>query len=328
MNRNAKAPLLAASLSVFSVGVVGAIVGGTSPSAAQSKAPASEAAQKAEAERSAKEGERLLGQHDTQGAIAELGKAYSLTKNPKYLLPLGLAYAEAERPLDALEAIGGYLKDAGAVADADRKKIGGKFAVMMDQVGGLVTLEATRNSAQVKVDGRVVGVTPLAMPLRLAPGRHEIVMVPAPTDPSSGAKVLLDVKPGEHKTIKLEPGARSRFLEPQSQNEAGQDDPGRRAGLTPTQASNEPRTPTGTSTTAGTSAGATGGGESAFRDIHKKWWFWTGVGGAVAVLGVGLGVGLGRRNTGATEEFPNLPTWPGGTVDGRPAMVMSAGITP
>jgi hypothetical protein len=318
MNRNATAPLLAASLGVLSVG----IFGGICPSAAQSKAP-SEAAAKAEAERAAKEGERLLGQHDTQGAIAELGKAYSLSKNPKYLLPLGLAYAEAERPLDALEAIGGYLKDAGAVSDADRKKIGGKFAVMMDQVGGLVTLEATRNSAQVKVDGRVVGVTPLAMPLRLQPGKHEIVMVPAPTDPSSGAKVLLDVKPGEHKTVKLEPGARSRFLEPQSQNEAGQgqDDPGRRTGLTPTQASNEPRTPTGTS-----SGGS--GGESAFRDIHKKWWFWTGVGGAVAVLGVGLGVGLGRRNTGATEEFPNLPTWSGGTVDGRPAMVMSAGFTP
>lgn len=320
MNRNATAPLLAVSLSVFSVGSFG----GISPSVAQSKAPASEAASKAEAERAAKEGERLLGQHDTQGAIAELGKAYSLSKNPKYLLPLGLAYAEAERPLDALEAIGGYLKDAGTVNDADRKKIGGKFAVMMDQVGGLVTLEATRNSAQVKVDGRAVGVTPLAMPLRLSPGRHEIVMVPAPTDPSSGAKVLLDVKPGEHKTVKLEPGARSRFLEPQSQNEAGQaqDDPGRRAGLTPTQASNEPRTPTATPT------GATGGGESAFRDIHKKWWFWTGVGGAVAVLGVGLGVGLGRRNTGATEEFPNIPTWPGGTVDGRPALVMSAGLTP
>lgn len=320
MNRNATAPLLAATLSVFSVGSFGVIP----PAAAQSKAPASEAAQKAEAERAAKEGERLLGQHDTQGAIAELGKAYSLTKNPKYLLPLGLAYAEAERPLDALEAIGGYLKDSGSVTDADRKKIGGKFAVMMDQVGGLVTLEATRNSAQVKVDGRVVGVTPLSMPLRLSPGRHEIVMVPAPTDPSSGAKVLLDVKPGEHKSVKLEAGARSRFLEPQSQNEAGQDEPGRRAGLTPTQAGNEPRTPTAT----GTAPAATGGGESAFRDIHKKWWFWTGVGGAVAVLGVGLGVGLGRRNTGATEEFPNLPTWPGGTVDGRPAMVMSAVVTP
>jgi hypothetical protein len=307
MNRNATAPLLAASLSVFTVGI--------SPLAAQTKAPAAEAAQKAEAERAAKEGERLLAQHDTQGAINELGKAYSLSRNPKYLLPLGLAYAEAERPLDALEAIGGYLKDAGAVTDADRKKIGGKFAVMMDQVGGLITLEASRNNAQVKVDGRVIGVTPLQLPLRLQPGRHEIVMMPAPTDPSSGAKVVLDVKPGEHKTIKLEPGARSRFLEPQSQNEQTSDEPGRRAGLLPTQAGNEPRTP----------PSAPSGGESAFRDIHKKWWFWTGVGGAVAVLGIGLGVGLGRRSAGATEEFPNVPTWSGGTLDGRPAMVMSLG---
>lgn len=311
MNRNATAQAVAASLGLF-------VVGATPLSAprAQTKAPASEAAAKAEAERAGKEGERLLAAHDTQGAITELAKAYTLSRNPKYLLPLGLAYAEAERPLDAMEAIGGYLKDAGAVSDADRRKIGGKFAVMMDQVGGLVTLEATRNNAQVKIDGRVVGVTPLAMPLRLSPGRHEILMVPAPTDPSSGAKVLLEVKPGEHKTVKLEPGARSRFLEPQAQNEQG-GEPATRTGAAPTQAG---------TTTAVASAAPSGGGESVFRDIHKKWWFWTGVGGAVAILGVGLGVGLGRRSSGATDEFPNVPTWPGGSIDARPAsLVLVAG---
>jgi hypothetical protein len=316
MNRNATAQAVAASLGLLLVGAPS-----VSSLHAQTKAPAGDLAAKAEAERAGKEGERLLAQHDAAGAITELAKAYSLSRNPKYLLPLGLAYAEAERPLDALEALGGYLKDAGSVSDADRRKIGGRFTGMMDQVGALVTLEATRNSAQVRVDGRPVGVTPLQLPLRLPPGKHEIVMVPAPTDPSSGAKVLIEVKPGEHKTIKLEPGARSRFLEPQSQNEIEQsgDEPGRRAGLATTAAATPPKTPP--SSTGGS------GGESVFRDLHKKWWFWTGVGGAVAVIGIGLGVGLGRRGSGASDEFPNVPTWPGGAVDARPsALVLAAGL--
>lgn len=316
MHRTATAQAVAASLGLLLVGALP-----VSPLHAQTKAPAGDAASassKAEAERAGKEGERLLAQHDAAGAITELAKAYSLSRNPKYLLPLGLAYAEAERPLDALEALGGYLKDAGAVSDADRRKIGTRFTGMMDQVGALVTLEASRNSAQVRVDGRPVGVTPLQLPLRLPPGKHEITMMPAPTDPSSGAKVLIEVKPGEHKTIKLEPGARSRFLEPQSQNEgdAAGDEPGRRAGLATTAAAATKPTPPPAS-----------GGESAFRDLHKKWWFWTGVGGAVAVLGIGLGVGLGRRGSGASDEFPNVPTWPGGAVDARPsALVLAAGL--
>lgn len=45
-----------------------------------------------------KEGERLLAAHDAQSAVHELGKAFSLSKNPRFLLPLGLAFAEAGRP--------------------------------------------------------------------------------------------------------------------------------------------------------------------------------------------------------------------------------------
>ena len=49
------------------------------------------------------------------------------------------------------------------------------------------------------------------------PGKHEVIMQPAATDPSSGAKVQIEVRPGERKTVKLEPGTASKFLEPQVQ---------------------------------------------------------------------------------------------------------------
>lgn len=312
MKRPATGFVLAGSLSLL-------VSLSAAPAAAQSKAPReSDAAARGESERAGKEGERLLAQHDAAGAITELGKAYNLSHNPRFLLPLGLAYAEAERPLDALDALGRFLKDAPSVPDAKRKEIGTKFAVMLDQVAALVTLEASRQNAQVKIDGRPVGVTPIDTPLRLLPGKHEIIMMPAPTDPSSGARVLLEVRPGERRSVKLEPGTRSRFLEPQSQNEpAGGDSPGEPASRT--EGASKPAVAAAAAPTPAPASGS----EFHARDLYKKWWFWTGI-GAVAVLGVGLGVGLGTRNhSSSSEEFPNVASWPGGPINARPAALLS-----
>jgi hypothetical protein len=288
---------------------------------AQSKAPAAEAAVRAEADRAGKEGERLLAQHDVAAAVNELGKAYNLSHNPRFLLPLGLAYAEAERPLDALDALGRYLKDSPSVPDAKRKEIGAKFAVMLDQASAVVTVEASRQNAPIKVDGRPIGTTPIDTPLRLLPGKHEIVMQPAATDPSSGARVVVDIKPGERRAVKLEPGARSRFLEPQSLNQEASpqtDEPARRsAGEQPALAATTPTAPPPAS------------GETGSR-LTSKWWFWTLLGGgavAVTALGVGLGVGLGSHSSSPTgaagDQFPNVATWKGGPIDVRPSALVS-----
>ena len=267
----------------------------------------SDAAMRSEAEKLGKEGERLLEKHDAQGAIDPLARAYGLSNNPRYLLPLGLAYAEAERPLDALDALGRFLKDSPSVPDQKRKEIGARFAVMLDQVAALVTLEATRQNAPVKVDGRPIGATPIQTPLRMMPGKHEIVMQPAPTDPSSGARVVIEVKPGERRTIKLEPGAPARFLEPQAQNH-----------LQP-----ESAAPEAVAATMPQSSG------SEATPFYHKWWFWTAIGGGVAaVLTVGLGAGLGARNGHSSEDVPNAPSWPGGPIDARPAAVLAlAGLS-
>lgn len=256
----------------------------------------------ADAERLGKEGERLLSQHDAASAVEPLAKAYALSQNPKYLLPLGLAYAEAERPLDALDALGRFLKDAQAVPDAKRREIGSKLAVMLDQVAATVTIEATRHNATVKLDDRVIGKTPLSAPLRLMPGKHSIVMQPAPTDPSSGAQIQLEIRPGEHKTVTLEPGLASKFLEPQAR--LG----GRQA-------------PSGASNLSGT------GATSEATPVYQKWWFWTAIGGGAAgLMAVALGAGLGSRGDGGgSAEFPGVATWQGGQIDARPPMMALVG---
>ena len=181
-------------------------------------------------------------------------------------------------------ALGRYLKETPTLPDQKRREIGGRLGVMLDQVAGTVSVEASRQNAQIKLDGRVVGTSPLETPLRLTPGKHEIQMVPAPTDPSSGASVTIDVKPGESKAVKLEPGSRSRFLEPQAQLDE----------TSPAQ-----RTTGLQQTTAATEQPAKGS-EFSFRDLPKKWWFWTIVGGSVAavtILGVGIGVGVSKSSS-------------------------------
>lgn len=300
MNRPAAARsvLLAPSLA-------GALLALATTAAVPGAARAQTAADAKEADRLGKEGERLLGTHDAAGAIDNLNRAYALSKNARFLLPLGFAYAEAERPLDALDTLGRFLKDTPSLPDAKRKEVGGRIGVMLDQVAALVTLEATRQNAAVKLDGRPLGNTPIETPLRLLPGKHTVEMVPAATDPSSGAKVTVEVKPGERRTIKLEPGARSKFLEPQAQNDSPD-------------AAQNPEAPIAAVAT------APSGGEGSFK-IHKQWWFWTGI-GAVAALGVGLGVGLGTRGSGSSgdgTEFPNVSSWPGGPIDARPSALVS-----
>lgn len=275
-----------------------------SPTVIFAQPKAGEAAAQKEADRLGKEGEKFLEKHDAQSAIEPLSKAYGLSQNPRFLLPLGLAYAEAERPLDALDALGRFLKDSPSVPDAKRKEIGARFAVMLDQVAALVTLDASRQNAPVKIDGRPVGSTPIQTPLRLMPGKHEIVMQPAPTDPSSGARVVIEVKPGERRTVKLEPGPASRFLEPQAMNSENSGDAG---AVNKAVASAPP--------SSHNSSGA----------LVEKWWFWTALGGgAAAVLAIGLGAGLGTRGGSqtVTEEFPSVSNWPGGPIDGRPAALL------
>ncbi|HMY58614.1 MAG TPA: hypothetical protein PK472_10185 [Pseudomonadota bacterium] len=295
-------------LTVFACG---AFLFTASSAFAQAKAPAPTDA-KAESERAGKEGERLLAAHDAAGAVTELGKAYSLSKNPRFLLPLGLAFAEVGRPLDALDALGRFLKESPTLPDQKRREIGAKLGVMLDQVAGTVNIEASRQNAQIKLDGRVIGMSPIETPLRLNPGKHELQMVPAPTDPSSGATVVIDIKPGEQKAIKLEPSARSKFLEPQVSNQDA--DPALRTTAANHQSVSTQAEP------------ATKGSEFNFRDLPKKWWFWTGVGAVAAVgigLGVGLGVGLRDRSTPPTESFPAVTTWPGGPIDVRMPSVVA-----
>lgn len=190
---------------------------------------------------------------------------------------------------------------------AATKKAAAKKAAEPERPGeapAVVLIESSRAGATVLCDGKPVGKTPVESALKLPAGKHELVLQAAPTDPSSGARVVIELRAGERRIIDLSPRAAARFLEP----------PG---GEPPPPAQRPPeKIATAPMPTAAPVAAPVTPSDGP-TPIYKRWWFWAGVGAGV-VLVVGLGAGLGARK-GDDSGIAASPTWPGGTIDGRAA---------
>ncbi|HVR62741.1 MAG TPA: hypothetical protein VMU50_12630 [Polyangia bacterium] len=146
------------------------VVGAWRPASAQ--ASASEAARDAARARLV-EGVALLKQSDFAGALAKFQAAYELVPSPNIHYDLGLAYVGLGRSADALLAFDRFLAEApGAPADS-RRKAATNQEVLRRQVA-TVTIATEAPGAEISVDGRVRGALPLAHPLYLDPGPHEI----------------------------------------------------------------------------------------------------------------------------------------------------------
>jgi hypothetical protein len=119
------------------------------------------------------QGVRLLRREDYQGALAKFEEAYALVPSPKIHYDLGLAQLGLSHDPDALEAFESFLSDApGAPADK-RHKAEEYRAALRDRIGS-VEIASDVDGAEVSIDGRSRGTTPLTRPILLAPGTHEI----------------------------------------------------------------------------------------------------------------------------------------------------------
>jgi len=118
------------------------------------------------------EGLAALDKQDFEGARLSLLQAYAIDPQPKYLFSLAVAEDKAGHALEAL----GHLRQYEALpttTEADRDKARAVVAAAAGKVGH-VRVEAPPSTAIV-VDGSTpAGVTPLAAPIDLAPGRHTL----------------------------------------------------------------------------------------------------------------------------------------------------------
>src|SRR5215831_7787325 len=126
------------------------------------------------------DGVALLRQGDYARALARFEEAYALVPSPNIHYDIGLAYLGLGRDIDALYAFDAFLAGADQAPQGKREKAEGYRRRLRAKVA---TLEITsdQEGAEVAVDGRSYGPTPLGKPIYVDPGWREIVVRKAAT---------------------------------------------------------------------------------------------------------------------------------------------------
>jgi tetratricopeptide (TPR) repeat protein len=174
-------------------------------------AAAADAATDARARRAARsklvEGVTLLRQGDYAAALSRFEEAQALVPSPKIEYDLGLAYLGLGRSADALESFDRFLAEA-PDAPADKRAKARHHTEALRGHLARVNVAADASGVDVIVDGQSRGTTPLARPLYLEPGHHELAFV----RPGSGGTDLrqIEASPGQQ----IEVALRAPALEP------------------------------------------------------------------------------------------------------------------
>jgi hypothetical protein len=144
--------------------------------------PASAAAQTAvdEAKILAREyyerGRALVDQGKLEEAAEAFHRAYELSPHHSVLYSLGNTYAALGRSVKAVDALDRYLREAEAAGKLDkarRSEVDKTLATQRDRIA-VITASVKPDGAEITVDGKKIGLSPLAAPIRLDPGEHLI----------------------------------------------------------------------------------------------------------------------------------------------------------
>lgn len=180
-----------------------AFAAGADPAAGQTAAPADEAAAKARAQALLKEGTALYQIGDRVTALDKFTAAYAAFPSPKLFFNIGQSHRELGQPTQAMEAFQRFVAevpDPPEHAQAEAKRAIAELERM------LVSIEITCpvEGADITVDGRSVGTTPLARFVWVLPGPHSI----AARKPGLGIAVEpRRLAAGDHAIVELQPRA-------------------------------------------------------------------------------------------------------------------------
>lgn len=139
-----------------------------------STAAAAETNPQAEARRHHERGLGSLKNKAFGEAIAELNQAYDLGHEFVVLYDIAQAYVGMEQPVFAVKAFKRYLDEAGKrILPERRKSIEALIAEQQRRIA-TVTVRATIAGTVIRVDGIEVGKAPLAAPIELGAGPHNV----------------------------------------------------------------------------------------------------------------------------------------------------------
>jgi len=129
---------------------------------------------KAEARARFERGVQLGHDGDYRQAAAEFQRAYELSPHYAVLYNLAQAQVALGQPVEAIDTFQRYLLEGGANVPADRRAEVQATIKQQQAHVSMLTVETNVAGASIVVDGVSVGRSPLAGPLRVARGKHQI----------------------------------------------------------------------------------------------------------------------------------------------------------
>ena len=128
---------------------------------------------KARAQALLKQGAQYYQQGAFADALEKFNQAYVVFPSPKLFFNIGQASRELGRPVDAVEAFEKFLvqaTDAAPELNAEAKRSVEELSPLI----GKLLIDCTLSGAEITVDGRASGRTPLVDLVRVSPGNHQV----------------------------------------------------------------------------------------------------------------------------------------------------------
>ena len=131
------------------------------------------AADKKQAQALVVAGVHLMDTGDNRGALGKFDEAFKLFPSPKILFNMGRAHYALHEEVDALTDFERFLDESPYAPKESRAEAERVIAELRPRLSYL-DLDVEDVGSHISVDGREVGTAPLARPVVVAPGAHEV----------------------------------------------------------------------------------------------------------------------------------------------------------
>jgi hypothetical protein len=122
------------------------------------------------------EGATLYERGDYYGALGKFNAAYDVYPSSKILFNIGQTKRLLGRPLDALEAYQRFLDEATNASKEERTDAQAWLDRLKSTLGQINVL-CQIDGAEIAVDGKTIGKSPVVRPVWSTPGRHQVTAV-------------------------------------------------------------------------------------------------------------------------------------------------------
>ncbi|HEX7505630.1 MAG TPA: tetratricopeptide repeat protein [Polyangia bacterium] len=162
-----------------------------------------EAKAKAKAQVLLKQGAQHYRRAEFADALTEFQAAYGIFPSPKLLLNIGQCSHELGRPVEALQAFERFLAEAHDAPERVLAEARQSVEELSTQVGKL-QIECPLSGAEIKLDGKQIGVAPIKDSVRVTAGRHQLLALHEGMSPATATTYVLA---GTVETVVLRPRA-------------------------------------------------------------------------------------------------------------------------